>query len=283
MHEHWRLTGSVGLFRSRLAAAGREMELAEVCERAFGVAPADGGSGLVMAGGIDEAKDWGFCDTVFKSGRLLFPSVLKHNAAGQLAEVFAAAGDGGKARLYREQARRLRKAIGKTFAREDGWLRSATGVGNQPDVWGTAFAVWSGAVEGRTARKAARALLGAYRDGSAVREGLVRHIPSNDRANNGLWQKSIAEAGTYQNGGYWGAPAGWYIAAVARTEAAVARAMAREYVGFLRRNLRPDGMSEAWEWVNSESGKRNNPLYVATIALPYISLMQAGLLTAGGK
>ena len=259
------------------------MELAEVCERAFGVAPADGGSGLVMAGGIDEAKDWGFCDTVFKSGRLLFPSVLKHNVAGQLAELFAAAGDGGKARLYREQARRLRKAIGKTFAREDGWLRSATGVGNQPDVWGTAFAVWSGAVEGRTARKAARALLGAYRDGSAVREGLVRHIPSNDRANNGLWQKSIAEAGTYQNGGYWGAPAGWYIAAVARTEAAVARAMAREYVGFLRRNLRPDGMSEAWEWVNSESGKRNNPLYVATIALPYISLMQAGLLTAGGK
>ena len=112
--------------------------------------------------------------------------------------------------------------------------------------------------------------IGATQDGTAVRNGFVRHVP---KAGGGLWESAISEAGTYQNGGYWGTPAGWYIAALARTDAEAARAMARDYVGFLRANVRADGLSEAWEWVNPETGKRNNPLYVATVALPYISLL----------
>lgn len=281
VYEHWRMAGSTKLFRSKVGTAGREMELAELCARVYRVAPADEGTGLVATAGADEAKDWGFCDTVSKSGKLLFPSVLKHNAAGQLAELFTAAGDGGKARRYREEARRLRKQIARTFAREDGWLRSATGVGNQADVWGTAFAVWSGAVEGPAAKRASRALVRAYRDGTAVGDGLVRHILTNDAAHGGVWEQCIAAPGTYQNGGYWGTPAGWYIVALRLTDAAAARGMAKEYVEFLRRNLRADGLSEAWEWVNPGTGKRNNPFYVATVALPYISLKRAGLLPEG--
>ena len=38
-------------------------------------------------------------------------------------------------------------------------------------------------------------------------------------------------------------------------------------------------MALAWEWFNPETGKRNNPLYVATVALPYLSLSEAGLLS----
>jgi hypothetical protein len=52
-----------------------------------------------------------------------------------------------------------------------------------------------------------------------------------------------------------------------------ARDMARDYLHFLR-------TSETWEWFNPDTGKRNNPLYVATVALPYVSLVQAGLLRA---
>lgn len=263
--EHWRLTRSVRLFGSKVGVAGGEVELREVCERVYGA------EGLVATADVDEAKDWGFCDTVMKSGKLLFPSVLKFIAAGQLAELFGAAGDAPKARRFRDEARRLKRAVAETFVREDGWLRSATGVGNQEDVWGTAFAVWSGAVEGRVAERASRALAGGYREGWAVKNGLVRHT-------RGAWQQAIAEAGTYQNGGYWGTPVGWYVAGMAKTDVEAARAMARDYVGWLRAGLRADGMSEAWEWVNPETGKRNNPLYVATVALPYISMRQAGLL-----
>ncbi len=194
VYEHWKLARDTALFRSRLATASGEMMLADLCERVYQVAPSDAVSGLVMAGDVEteNAKDWGFCDTVFKSGKLLFPSVLKYNAASQLAELFSAVGDTAKSRRYAAEARGLRKAISKTFRRGDGWLRSATLVGNQPDVWGTAFAVWSGAVDESTAKQASRALAGAYRAKTAVRAGLVRHILTTDTTNHGLWQMCIA-------------------------------------------------------------------------------------------
>ncbi|MEN6601214.1 MAG: hypothetical protein ABFD86_02275, partial [Bryobacteraceae bacterium] len=269
VYEHWKLTRSTALFRSKVGIAGGELGLAELCERVYAVARSDEASGLVIAGDVEteNAKDWGFGDTVFKSGKLLFPSVLKHNAAKQLAELFAATGDQIKARRYDGEARRLRKAITNTFRRGDGWLRSATEVGDQPDVWGTAFAVWSGAVNGSAARNASCALANAYRARTAVRDGLVRHVLTDDVTNHGLWQKCAAQPETYQNGGYWSTPTGWYIAAVQQTNPSAARAMAREFVGFLRGHMRPDGMSQAWEWVNPDTGKRNNPLYVASVAL----------------
>ena len=62
------------------------------------------------------------------------------------------------------------------------------------------------------------------------------------------------------------------------TDQAAATDLAREYVQFLRNNMRPDGMTQAWEWINPDTGDRANPLYVASVALPYISLKEAGLL-----
>ncbi len=283
VYQHWKATGSVELFRAEVAMAEGKLELARLCERVYRVAPVDAATGLVTAGDVESenAKDWGFCDTVFKSGRLLFPSVLKYNAANELAELFEAAGDGTAAARYRGDARRLRGSISRTFRRSDGWLRSATGVGNQPDVWGTAFAVWSGAVDGKTGERASRALVKAYRDGTAVRDGLVRHVPANDGTNGGLWQSCVAAAGTYQNGGYWGTPVGWYVAAMQKSDPGAARQMAGEFAGWLRRNVRADGTSEAWEWVNPVTGVRRNELYVASVALPYLSLVQAGLIAGG--
>ena len=266
VYEHWKLTRDLTLFRSRVGT---------LCEKAYAVAPQDAASGLVSSGDVEteNAKDWGFCDAEFKSGKLLFPSVLKFLAARQLGELFDAAGDPTKARRYRDDAARLQRHIGRTFLDADGWLRSATGVGNQPDVWGSAFAVWAGAVDGATARRVSQSLVRAYRNRTAVREGCVRHILTTDKTNQGAWQMSLVAPGTYQNGGYWGTPCGWYIAAMHQADPQAARDMARDYLHFLR-------TSEAWEWFNPDTGKRNNPLYVATVALPYVSLVQAGLLRA---
>jgi hypothetical protein len=231
----------------------------------------------------ENAKDWGFCDAESKSGRLLFPSALKFAAAKQMAEMFAAAGRRDRERFYREEAARLRTAILATFYRPsadstEAWLHSATGVGDQADVWGSAFAVFAGAADGSEARKIALALRRAYLEKTAFREGCVRQILTTDRAFQGGWRISISKPGDYQNGGYWGTPTGWAIAAVALVDRPAAARLAGDFAGFLRSHARPDGLAEAWEWFNPDTGKNSNPLYVATVALPYLSLARAGLL-----
>ena len=279
------MTQRVAFFNSKVKTSFGKMRLADLCEHVYSGVPTDPATGLVTAGSIkrENAKDWGFCDGEFKSGKLLFPSILRYIAAKELDQMFRAAGEREKAARYERDAEQINNSIPKVFfhrARRtgEGWLHSATGVGNQPDVWGSAFAVWSGVVKGRVAEKISRALVRAFQDKTAVRDGCVRQILTTDRTNHGGWQRSIVKLGTYQNGGYWGVPVGWYIAAIDRVNHRVAGEMAQAYIGFLKDNRRPDGMAEAWEWFNPETGQHNNPLYVATVALPYLSLRVAGML-----
>jgi hypothetical protein len=284
VYEHWKLAGSLMLFHSTLKTSFGEERLDDLCEKIYGVPSFDSAAGLVVAGDVEKenAKDWGFCDAESKSGKLLFPSILKFVAAGRLEELFRASAQPARARRFREDAARIKAAIGATFFRAspdgaEGWLHSATGVGGQADVWGSAFAAANGAVEAPMARKIALSLLKAYRDKTAVREGNVRQILTTDRTFQGGWQISVVKPGEYQNGGYWGTPSGWVIAAISLIDRPAAAQMAADFVGFLRNHKRPDGLAEAWEWFNPDTGQNNNPLYVATVALPYLSLKKAGL------
>jgi ADP-ribose pyrophosphatase YjhB (NUDIX family) len=147
-------------------------------------------------------------------------------------------------------------------------------------VWGSAFAVYSGGVD-ETANQISHALVRAYREKTAVRSGCVRHLLSNDAQNRNGWQKTISALGEYQNGGFWGTPVGWYLVAMRQSDEGAAAAMAHDYIEFLRKNRRPDGVSQAWEWFNPDTGKNVNPLYVATVALPYGCLRAARLLRQG--
>jgi hypothetical protein len=215
VYDHWKLTGNLRLFNSFVKTSFSDIRLADLCDKVYRQPPSDPASGLLVAGDVDKenAKDWGFCDGESKSGKLLFPSVLKFVAAKYLAEIFEASGQHTKSQMYRAEAARIQRALTSTFfhasPREGtGWLHSATGVGNQPDVWGSAFAVSMGAVETLTAEKVARALARAYREKTAVREGCVRQILTTDSLNGGGWQRSLSARGTYQNGGYWGTGAG---------------------------------------------------------------------------
>ncbi len=279
---HWKLTHSTKLFRSNVKTAWTGMRLSDLCERVYATPRADSETGLCLSVDTEaeHAVDFGFCDSIRKSGKLLFPSLLKYIAALQMAELFRAVGRKDKARRFEEDARRIRGAIRPTFlhaaSETEAWLHSATGVCNQPDVWGTAFAVWCGAVDGPDADRLGCSLVRAFRERMAVREGCVRHILTTDRVNGGGWE-GRDRIGVYQNGGYWGTPAGWYITAMARVDRDAARAMAAEYIRFLRDHMRLDGTSEAWEWFNPDTGRTANPLYGATVILPWLSLKQAGL------
>jgi hypothetical protein len=290
VYEHWRLTGDLRLFHSLVQTSFGEERLVELCEKVYNVPPSDPATGLVVAGDIvrENAKDWGFCDAVFKSGKLLFPSILKLVAARGLAEMLAASGEARKAGVYRNEARRIAAALAPTFLHlsqdgSQGWLHSATEVGNQPDVWGSAFALHCDTLDASTAQKVSHALVRAFRERTAVQKGFIRHILTTDRVNEGGWQAAISELGQYQNGGYWGTPAGWYISAVFKSDPTAAADLAKEHVQFLRDNMREDGMTQAWEWFNPDTGSYANPLYVASVGLPYLSLRKAGLLTISVK
>lgn len=285
VYQYWRMTHSLALFHSRVRTSSGEMELASLCEHVFHAIPTDPATGLVTAGNIkrENAKDWGFCDGELKSGKLLFPSILRYIAAQEMSRLFRAYREKSRAGEYQQEATLIKTSIPKVFFhsarnKREGWLYSATDVGNQPDVWGSAFAVWSGVVKGQVADEIGRALVRGFQQKTAVREGCVRQILTTDPTNHGGWQCSISKVGTYQNGGYWGTPTGWYITAMNRVDHKVAVQMAEAYLQFLKDNMRPDGIADAWEWFNPDTGRHNNPLYVATVALPYLSLKEAGLL-----
>ena len=281
----WKMCGSTDLFRSPVKTAFGAMQLSELCERIYRMTPSDAKTQLCNAGDVDteNAKDFGFCDSVSKSGKLLFPSILKFVAAGRMAELFSAAGLQEKAAAFRDDAGKIKAAIPRVFLHlswdgMEAWLDSATEVGRQPDVWGSAYAVYSQAVDPLTARKLSRALVRAYREKTAVKEGCVRSVLSNDAANPNGWQKTVSALGEYQNGGYWGTPVGWYLVAMYGFDKAAAAEMASDYLGFLGKNRGPEGLTQSWEWFNPDTGKTANPLYVATVALPYGCLRAAGLM-----
>ena len=285
VYEHWKLAGDLRLFGSAVRTFSREEKLVDVCEKVYRMPATDPATGLVFADGKpgETPRDWGFCDGIPKNGKYLFTSVLKFVAAQQLAEIFEASGDSAKAESYRNDAARIKKNLAPTFFHaspgdSEGWLHSTTGVGNQPDVWGSAFALFSDVVDDATAQKVSRALVRAFRERTAVRQGCVRQILTTDPVNHGGWEGVKGPAVAGQNGGYWGTATGWYIAAMHKSDPTAASDMTKEFIQFMRSNMRTDGMTEAWEWFNPDTGGRNNPLYVATVALPYLSLKKAGLV-----
>lgn len=285
VHYQWKRSGSTALVKSKVKTASGEMSLSDLCEKVYSMVPVDQETGLCTAGDVDteNAKDFGFCDSVSKSGKLLFASVLKYVAALQMAELYTTLGSQSRAKAMREDAARIKAAIPRTFLHtsahaDEAWLDSATGVGHQPDVWGSAYAVYSDAVDVATSRKIGRALVRAYREKTAVQDGCVRSILSNDPQNPNGWQKTVSPPGVYQNGGYWGTPVGWYLVAMHKVDQRAAADMGRDYIDYWRKNCLPNGDTQSWEWFNPDTGKNANPLYVATVGLPYGCLKVSRLL-----
>ncbi len=178
--------------------------------------------------------DWGFTDTILKSGKLFYSSVLRYNAALTLAMLLEDHGNGAEAAALRKRAEKLRAAIVDTLYDETtGWFWAATGLCRQRDVWGTLYAVWSGILPEDKQKKTALAVAAEYKNGNnMVSRGYVRQIlRSDDKVPGSLaWEKITYYHGKYdwyQNGGYWATATGWlfwtlYLADPALAEEAIA-------------------------------------------------------------
>jgi hypothetical protein len=215
--------------------------------------------------------DWGFCDSIRKTGSCLMPSLLRWQAAERLAELNSASKRPQVAQRYRKIADTIASRLTPVFFRQrsanEGMLVSATGIGAQDDVWASAFAVWLGALPRQTEAAVARHLLRLYKEGSIVRQGQVRQLPLGS-AFGGFWQQAGAGPGTYQNGGYWATPTGWLVVAIGKVNPDAGDRLLHEYTEYVRDNR---ALGAPFEWVNPDIKARSNANYGSSAGLVYVA------------
>lgn len=246
-------------------------------ERAFAVPPSRVDSELVYADPDARGVSFGFTDAVTHTGELMFCSLLKYRAAGELAELLHRLNRPGDAQRYRTCAERLFRSIGPKFMTDQGFLRASTEKSAQQDVWGTAFAVYIGALEPDLERRACEALARAYRGNEIAWRGQIRHVPTRaDFSKDTAWEVSLAAKNRYQNGAYWGTPTGWVCYAIARVDKALAAQLAREYVAALREGDFRKGpeFGAPWECEHPDGGHRQNPVYMTSVTCPLAAFIR---------
>ena len=275
-----RETGDHGV----LALDVRGKPLLRRLEDAYAMPPSRPETGLVYADEKNRGVTFGFVDTITHTGELFFCSVLKYRAAAELAELAAKAGASETAARYEQRAAALKEAIAETFATPGGLFRASTGKSAQPDVWGSAFAVYTGAVDGPAADAVCQALAAAQRAGSLSWRGNIRHVlTSDDFSPKTAWEAALGKKNTYQNGAYWGTPTGWVCYAIARVDVDLARGIAEEYVAELREGdfRKGDEFGSPWECFHPEGNHRQNPVYLTSVTCPLAAFRRIAQGEAG--
>jgi hypothetical protein len=245
---------------------------------AFETPGVDAKTGMVATDAERRAVGFGFCDGICLTGKLLFPSLLRYRAAGELADLCSATARRDQAPAYRQIQERIATNLAPTFcepARVKGWLLAATGIGRQPDVWGTLYAIHLGVLRGPAVERALETITEAVRRQTIAFEGAVRHVPTNfDWSGTSAWEQTAGETlNTYQNGAYWHTPTGWLIAALRRHDPALAIQVFGDYIRHLRSNdFRLHQKPEApWECFGPK-GYAQNGVYMTSVTLPWAIL-----------
>ena len=247
---------------------------------AFQTPRTDSTTGLVLTDPTIRAVGFGFCDAIVLTGQLLFPSLLRWRAAGELAELCRQTGRRDVASRLLAVQRLIRRHLGPTFRgpeRFGGWLKGATAIGQQADVWGTLFALWLDVLNAREAEAAARAVADAVRRGTILYQGAVRHVPTDLNANPAsAWERTVGvKNNTYQNGAYWHTATGWLLAALGRREPGLAADVFAELIRHLREQdfRRGEGRQAPWECFGP-GGYAQNGVYMTSVTVPLSCLQE---------
>jgi hypothetical protein len=173
--------------------------------------PRDPATGLVhiKPGREHDRCPYGFTDAVRKQGDELFCSLLFVQACRQLGDLLEAANRKDEARHWRFEALQVTDNIHRVFwDTNSGLFRAATVLCNQPDIWGSAFAVYLGVTTPDQALAISRYFKEHYSE--IIKRGQLRHLPAGM-----FWQETIGvKPGTYQNGAFWATPVGWFVYAL---------------------------------------------------------------------
>lgn len=278
--EHHRLAGTPDLLRMPMPTSAGSRMVIEVCDQAFASVAVEPVSGVVICNEApsETRVDWGFCDSIRKTGLALFPTILRYRAAHDLAVLHAALGETSAADAYQKTAAGLRESVPTTFLQrcsdDAALLLSATGLGRKYDIWGSAFAVAEGLLPAEIAITVSRGLHALYAVGGSVAHGQVRPIPPHG-SHGGYWERAGSPPGHYQNGAFWGTMSGWLIAALHPIAPEAAQQILHDLVTSIAAQR---AAGAPWEWINPAEQLFCNPQYCATVALPYVTLRRGGLV-----
>ncbi len=221
--------------------------------KAMETAPRNPKTGMVYIKpeGYDRCP-YGFTDTVRKQGDELFTLLLWVQAARQLSDLLTIVGRAEEAGKWQAEAERIVAAIPKVFWDEKmGLFRAATIKCREPDIWGSTFAVYLGVASREQSLRIARYFKDHYKE--IVEHGQLRHLP------NGVYWEAACPRDTYQNGGYWATPVGWFI----YTLDSVDRKLADRTLLDLVEDFQKRGVTE---WVRGDHQAVRN--YIASATMP---------------
>lgn len=240
-------------------------------ELAYQMPPSDLRSKLVEVNDHNRGVDFGFRDAIYITGKLCFTSLLKFQAANQMAYLMGRLHEHKKEIYYKNEAKVLKESILKTFIDRHGMLLASTGKSAQPDIWATSLAVHLGILSGQNRLKVAAHLCNAYLTGQLSQKGNIRHVlQSDDFSKESAWEKSVVPINTYQNGAYWGTPVGWVCQLIAFVDLKSAQNLAKEYIQDLRLGdfRKGENFGAPWECFNEKLTQ--NPVYLTSVAVPFI-------------
>jgi hypothetical protein len=247
------------------------VKLIDRLEQAYQMPPSHPRSHLVQVDETNRGVDFGFRDAIYITGKLCYASLLKYQAAKQIAYLYGKMGNKSKALRYQQEANILKISINRTFIDAGGMLRASTGISGQADVWATSLAINLGVLTGKSRLKAAQYLRDAYLRGELSQKGNIRHvIKSDDFSVTSAWEKSVVPINTYQNGAYWGTPVAWVCQAIAYVDFQSAQKLAKEYIQELREGDFRKGESYGSPWECFNDKLTQNPVYLTSVAVPFI-------------
>ena len=172
-------------------------------QKCMGAIPLDPINGLAYDDSL--RSGYGFTDLVPKVGDDFFCSLLLVRAQREMADLFTAVGAPDVAATWQATANHVVDSIRSVFwDAQTGLFRAATIQDNQPDIWGSAFAVYLGVATSDQSLSIANYFLNHYSE--IVYHGQLRELPGGT-----YWQNYPGPRDQYQNGGYWGTPIGWFV------------------------------------------------------------------------
>lgn len=163
-HQYWKLHDDLALFA----------RTADALERGMRFVPRNPHNGLVSISDPALFRPYSFMDMVPVVGDEQFSSVLFWEACRELAQMFQAAGDDGKAADWRKEAQRVAEGLGSLWDDDVGVFLAASENWLQPSIWGSAFAVYAGITTPTQSERVARFCAEYYE--RAVKRGQVRHL-----------------------------------------------------------------------------------------------------------
>lgn len=184
--------------------------------------------------------DYGFADTVAKTGKVLWGSLLHWEACEMMALTYKHWEQHDEARAWFERSLHAHQRLSEFWDDSVGMFRSAQQNCRQVDIWGSAYAAVIRVASKTQTDRVAHYLLRSWEN--IVFKGYVRHLLKGE-----YWKQLFLDVppDTYQNGGYWAIPAGWMV----RTIAVVNETAAVKYAETLIDSFLADGVCE---WINEE-------------------------------